>query len=97
MPKMPSNGIPTTYDEARPMSKVALWDAIASLQRDINRQRAAYEERIARGDKNFAIVCNERDVAIARPTIVNAKVEAERDTYKKMYDELLNKIVDGVR
>lgn len=76
------------------LSKPQLIERLYSERATAERHAREFQERMDRADKNFAIVCRERDHAKLEIAAVNPKLESERDLYKKLYEDILAKVLD---
>jgi predicted type IV restriction endonuclease len=63
------------------------------IQQELTKTRAELDERMARANQNFAAVCHERDQARLGVEGLYPSLVTERDLYKKLYEDLLEKVV----
>ena len=69
---------------------------IDSLKREIEMLRQEHDEEIAEIEQNAAVYVEEnRKIENMTSSEDTIRLQTERDTYKNMYEQLLNRLVNG--
>lgn len=88
------NGIKTAKEYYKTIKEQQ--EEIDSLKREIETMQQEHEEAIAEIEQDAAVYVEEnKKIANMTSSEDTIRLQTERDTYKTMYEQLLNRLVNG--